>query len=511
MRSWLRASNSPSDAGRAGLDAQSQCCVSFPRRFARSCRASFAFVAAAIITACSPHYASGRLGVVNPLDSRVSAFRADRETAWTQFRLGGGLNVVVVNPALPYEFAWRFTTGGISSSPTVMGQTILVSSNDHHLYAIDASTGSLRWRYHAENEVMSQPGYAQGLIYIGIGNSNTLAYYPPHFSLVGSGTNKVEAIDADDGIEQWGRSLDGTGMPSDAIVADTVVSADGNGTLLALDARTGDYRWHDELPATFSMTSVLDTGPRLYLTGRYENGVDAFRAADGARLWKHSFSPIDGAFGDDPLASQGASIVGVYLEPIAPGPFGAPVTYGSKAREHVYALDERTGRLLWDVSLNAVHGEVPKYNQAAIALIYGNRIYVGSAVAPVVTALDMRGHALWQLRVPGPVKGGMAALDGVVYFGDLAGYLWAVDARSGRALGTIATDMHFNVGSPIIVNGSLVIGGTEDVLAVPLADIRKSRQIAGITRLTVWEHIGRFFAGLIPHRDPHREASYYRR
>ena len=388
---------------------------------------------------------------------------------------------------------------------------MLVSANDHHLYAIDAATGALRWRYHAENEVMSQPGYTGNLIYIGIGNSQASAYYPPHMSLIGTGQSKIEAIDPATGIEQWWGSLDGTGMPSAAIDGANVISADGNGTVLALDARSGDFRWDVEYPTTFAMSSLLDDGHgHLYLTGRYENAVYALRATNGALLWEHRFGTFDGGLGDDPLASTGQALIGVYLQPIAPGPFGMSVTVDSRARQHVFALDQRTGRLLWDTQLDADAGIVPPYNQAAIALVYNGRIYVGSAVAPFVTALDLHGRVLWQLRTGGPVKGGIVAYDGVIYFGDHSGRLWAADAQTGRPIGSIATDMVFNTGSPIIFNDSLIVGGVGDVVAVPLPAIRTSEELIGVTRLTWWQNVRDFAVSLIPSRDPHRDASYYR-
>jgi outer membrane protein assembly factor BamB len=468
-------------------------------------------VALVTLPSCAAHFASRARGAAPAQDPRVTVFRSDRAASWRQFRLGAGLDVVVMNPKLPREFAWRVPTGGISSSPTVMGSIVLVSCNDHHVYAIDAATGATRWSYHAENEVMSQPAYAGNLIYVGIGNSENTVYDTPYFSIAGTGTNKLEAIDARDGIEQWWSGLAGTGMPSQAIIDGDAIAADGAGTVLAVNARTGKYRWNARLPSVFAMSSVVDGGDgRIYLSGRLQNAVYALRASDGSLVWEHVFDRFYGGIGDDPLASDRRTLVGNYLEPLSPGPFGTIVTYRSRARQHVYALEKRTGRLLWDTTLNGVAGAVPRYNEAAIALIYGPRIYVGSAVAPIVTALDMHGRVLWQLHVHGAVKGGISALDGTLYFGDLGGYLWAVDARTGRVVGAIPTDMQFNVGSPIIVNDSVIDGGTQDVIAVPLADIRESRQVDGVTRLSAWELIQRFFAGLIPRGDPHREASYYR-
>ncbi len=467
--------------------------------------------AALALAACSQHRAAVTMGVSGPRDASVAVFRADRQTSWTRFRLGGGLNVVVVSPGLPRAFAWRFASGGISSSPTVMGTTILVSANDDHLYAIDGATGSLVWKYRAENELMSQPSYAGGLIFVGTGNSDGAVYDIPYYCVTGSGMNKLEAVDARTGIEQWWSALTGSGMPSSAIVGDSVISIDGTGVVLAVDARTGAYRWDTRLLLSASMSSVVagDFG-RVYVSGNCRNAVYALRARDGSIAWEHRLNVLDGAVSDDPLASTGTALVGDYLEPIARGPYGMAVTNGATARQHVYALRMRDGRLLWDTTLASVRGVVPEYNESAIALVYGSRVYAGSAIAPVVTALDARtGRIVWQLRVDGPVKGGIAARDGILYFGDLSGMLWAVDAQNGRVIGSVATDMQFNVGSPIIVNDSLVDGGLQDVIALPLSNIRDSRPMAGITRLSVWQRIARRIVGILPHRDPHREASYH--
>jgi outer membrane protein assembly factor BamB len=63
----------------------------------------------------------------------------------------------------------------------------------------------------------------------------------------------------------------------------------------------------------------------------------------------------------------------------------------------------------------------------------------------------------------------------VLYFGDLQGYLWALDEATGKVLGSKKMGTPFNVGSPIVVGRTLVIGSTTGrVTALPLDDIRSA-------------------------------------
>ncbi|MHB8433961.1 MAG: outer membrane protein assembly factor BamB family protein [Candidatus Tyrphobacter sp.] len=439
-----------------------------------SLRNAWLWPLALVLAACSQHQESRAMGVTAPPDPSVRIFRSDRETSWTSFRLGGGLNVVVVDPRLPSAFAWSVRTGGISSSPVVYHDAILVASNDHRLYAIDGATGAIRWTYKAENELMAQPIYERGTIFVATGNSDCSAYFPPSYVVMGLGTNRIEAIDAATGRETWSQGIAGTGMPTPLLVGGAIVHADGAGAVVALDSKTGAYRWHASLPSFFSMTAVTrgDAG-RIYVSGGFPNAVYALNAKTGAVLWRRAFARVDGAIADDPIASTKTSLVGMYLEPLARGPQGWVVQFGSLARQHVYALDKQTGSVLWDRTLANVKGRAPAFNESAIPLIYRNAIFIGSALTSIVSALDVRsGRVLWQLRVKGPVKGGLVARNGIVYFGDLGGYFWAVDAATGRVLGRKAEGVHFNVGSPIIVNDTLIDGSREGVVAVPLRSLR---------------------------------------
>jgi len=58
------------------------------------------------------------------------------------------------------------------SSPTVVAGTVFFGSGDHHVYALDAASGALRWKFETGNVVHASPAVADGIVYIGSWDRN---------------------------------------------------------------------------------------------------------------------------------------------------------------------------------------------------------------------------------------------------------------------------------------------------------------------------------------------------
>ncbi|HZY98164.1 MAG TPA: PQQ-binding-like beta-propeller repeat protein [Candidatus Baltobacteraceae bacterium] len=174
----------------------------------------------------------------------MSAFHSDRQNGWKQFRLGGGLNVVVENPNVPAEPQWRVETGGTySSSPSVAGDALLFANNDSHVYAIGAGTGKVRWRTLAANEVMTQPIYEGKTAFVGAGNSGSTFWGAPFYKLIGAGPSELLSLDLRDGNILWRVQLPGTGMPTPAFVGPVLIHGNGAGIVFGVNRADGSYRW----------------------------------------------------------------------------------------------------------------------------------------------------------------------------------------------------------------------------------------------------------------------------
>jgi outer membrane protein assembly factor BamB len=392
---------------------------------------------------------------------------------WTQFRLNDSNNAVIAGD--PLNVRWQVETGGpISASPTFANGIVYVGNNTGTLFALRAIDGHVVWKHHVSNALMSAPLIYHGLIIVGEGDSVSAGPGPNQPLHVGTGQSALIAFDAHSGVIHWRAPLQGSGMPTPAIIDGVLVHHDGSGHIIAVDPITGHVLYLRNLHSVASMTAALPMGGGRYVTaGVTDNAVWEIEARTGRTIWRSNALPANASgIGDCPLASDGRRVFGDYVQSLPPYTHSI---VGHSVREHAYAIDARTGALVWDVPLE--DGILVPRNESGIPLLASGRLYIGGAVAPWVNALDAAsGHLLWRLKTHGAVKGGLAWNAGTLYFGDFGGYLWALDARSGRPIGVKAMPSNFNVGSPIIVGSTLIIGSkTGTVYAVPLQIIRTSR------------------------------------
>jgi eukaryotic-like serine/threonine-protein kinase len=424
-------------------------------------RLHLAVTAGALAVVAAPGELRGQDGVT---------FRAS--PSWTMFR-----GVPSGNAVLPGDLRVQWsveTQGAISSSPSVAGEALYTSNNSGWLTAIVVRSGRVRWRYKASDALMSAPLVIGDLVIVGEGNEKSTTYVPRKKFQVGNGENALIAVGVLDGRLRWKTALRGSGMPSPALIDGILVHHDGAGDVMGLDPASGRIRYTRHLGGVASMVGALPVGGGAFVTdGLFPSGVWKLRASDGSTIWSHGLPAQVSGVGDCPPASDGRRIFCDYIGPTKPDDLAG---VGVPGQERAYAIDAATGTWLWNVGLESAF--VPPRNESAIPLYDDGMAFVGSAIAPYMHALDATsGRLRWRTKVHGPVKGGIVAADGVIYFGDLSGYLWALEETSGKVLGSKKMDLSFGVGSPIVVGRTLVIGSTSGrVIALPLDRIRSAHE-----------------------------------
>nr|MBP7371145.1 PQQ-like beta-propeller repeat protein [Arenimonas sp.] len=143
------------------------------------------------------------------------------------------------------------------SSPVVAQDTVYFGSGDGHVYALDAHTGVVRWKFSTGNVVHASPVYANGVLYIGSWDSN------------------LYAIDATTGKEQW-RFKSGddeiihnqVGFQGSPAVVDGVVYVGCRDShLYAIDAKSGKEKWNISTGLSWVITSpAVHLGKVYYAT-----------------------------------------------------------------------------------------------------------------------------------------------------------------------------------------------------------------------------------------------------
>ncbi|MBV8783450.1 MAG: PQQ-like beta-propeller repeat protein [Gammaproteobacteria bacterium] len=166
------------------------------------------------------------------------------------------------------------------SSPALSADTVYFGSGDGNVYALDARSGTLRWKFHTGNVVHASPAVAQGMVY------------------VGSWDSYFYALDAATGAERW-RFKTGedpaignqVGIQSSAVVADGIVyfgCRDSN--LYALDARSGAQRWEYSNKGSWVISSPAVQDGRVYFATSDTGLLHALDARSGAPLFELAFN-----------------------------------------------------------------------------------------------------------------------------------------------------------------------------------------------------------------------------
>jgi outer membrane protein assembly factor BamB len=74
---------------------------------------------------------------------------------------------------------WNYTTGNdVSSAPAVAGGMVFVGSYDYNVYGLNASTGVRMWSYETGDGVSSSPVVVNGTVFIGSEDGSFYAFGP---------------------------------------------------------------------------------------------------------------------------------------------------------------------------------------------------------------------------------------------------------------------------------------------------------------------------------------------
>lgn|GEM_PF-2923867 len=275
----------------------------------------------------------------------------------------------------PVEPQWTVGLGSaVTSSPAVDGETVYVGSTrdaeaadrdffpDANLWAVNATSGHLRWGAVMGPVERSSPVVVDDTVY------------------VGSTDGRVYAVWATNGSSRWDSPAGDTVVSSPAVSAGTLYVGGGDGRLYAFDAATGAERWNVSLANRITSTPAVTNGT-VYV-GSEDGDVTAVDAGSGSVRWTRS---TGGRVTASPAVHDGTVFVGSY-------------------DGRLYGIDAGTGTVRWRVATGA-----PVFASAAVA---ADTVYVGD-VNGTVHAVDAdTGDVLWTFATGDRLLASPAVADG---------------------------------------------------------------------------------------------------
>lgn len=280
--------------------------------------------------------------------------------------------------------AWQFRPSvgrqaGFGKLTTDNG-VVYTGSTGGHVFAIDASTGVLRWKAALVDDTLASvfdPVVRDGTVFASVSQFPTSGSWTVGF---------VAAVDAQSGAVRWmtalpsrkpgSPSLTGTGTSGTVVIGSVAVTASNEGVVFGLDRATGSIEWTGPRatpppgyyggpnPLEDDLRRVTAEGDVAYL-GSNLGTVSAF-AADGRLLWEKT--------------AERGSIFALSAD--------ATFVYATHFSGQLAAFSRATGELMWLVERGALRRTTDE------ALLFppatdGEQVFVGGDIGAVYR-LQMR-------------------------------------------------------------------------------------------------------------------------
>ena len=341
------------------------------------------------------------------------------------------------------------TWGPVASTPAVAGDIVYFMSYDSKFYAVDAATGKTKWKFttagdrHFEAQGLdgqqprtqtyfdawdmfqSSPVVAQGMVFFGSGDGN------------------LYALDAETGALRWKFATGDVVHASPAYDAGTLYFGSWDSYLYAVDAATGQKKWQfktGEDPLIHNQVgfqgspAVIDG---VVFVGCRDSGFYAIDAATGTQKWKidnkGSWIVVSPAvFGGKVLFGTSDSGLVHLLDAASQKPafelkvaaydFSSPAVAGDVAyfglmNGTFVAVDLKSGKPLWEFQT-----EVSRENQG----FFLNADKTLNSMMLFRDEFEANPIGVERLFTLGSIASSPLVLNGIVYFGSADGYVYAL-------------------------------------------------------------------------------------
>lgn len=312
---------------------------------------------------------------------------------------------------------WEGT--GWSGQPVKWGPRVYVGSQNFNIYAMDAETGAVEWKYRGGRMFKSSLCFYKGRLYTGCVD------------------NLLHCVDAETGKKVWAFATPNDLDSSPCVYEDRLYFGGECGYVHCVDPQSGKLIWKKFLGG-------LEGPPG-------SNGVESSPTLADGRLWAANYS------GD--LYCLDAKTGGVIWKARTHGDTDASVVAWD---EFVFAAaEEESPRLrcfakedgaeVWSFSNGLGFWSTPA--------VVGEKIYIGGQDSKLHCLEARTGKPVWSFDTDAAVWSSPAVVDGKVVFGSYDHHLYMVDADDGKPIWKYKTSERV-LSTPCIVDGTIWVGNS---------------------------------------------------
>lgn len=311
------------------------------------------------------------------------------------------------------DVAWRLKTSApIFSSPVISNGVAYFGGLDSVLYAVDVKTGDMKWKIKTGGEIRS-----------------TVVVSGDDLYLMG-GNGVLSCLDKTNGKSRWRKIFDNTALfiserkydfadyfHSSPVVSDGVIYlGSGSNFIQAIDANNGDIKWTYQA-GDIVHTRIAIEGHLLY-AGCFDGFLYALHIDDGSLAWK--FKSVGQQYFPKGEV-QGFPITA----------FGS-VYFGSRDF-NFYSLNARTGFGNWNMKFPKGWAFAATIQDSVLYLgTAEDRLML--AVDPLT------GGEIWKTDLKFHIFGHSAFSENLVYVPTIWGKLYALDRKTGSIQWAFTTD-----------------------------------------------------------------------
>ncbi len=353
-----------------------------------------------------------------PTQAPASQFPLYRQNRWNHAQ-------VERLPEPPYAFEWtgRATTAGSLLSGVVMvNNSVMVTSDDNHIYSFEYPSGNQRWRRDIGSPVSFSPAVQGDLIFV-VDQSGVVT------ALRDQGT-QADVL--------WRQNLGITPTSPINIAEDQLLISAASTTaqnLISRDLNTGQERWRfNAVPMGATMQYPAIGHQLAYVGGRNLWAVDLYT---GAEVWRYEFG----------------GTISVSAPPIYDWP-------GNTTLAELFVADEGNGLRLLNANTGVqIWATTTTIGPGTGMALDDRNVYVSGN--GFLQAFNRRtGGLLWTYTgFVSEILGGPIVAEGKLLVATRIGNVQVLDANQGFSIATTALGVNIQ-GSPAVGNGWIFVPTT---------------------------------------------------